>query len=159
MRKPLWLVFMIAWTVSAGWSADEVADPTADPVVGTWILNVAKSNFSPGPAPKEQVRIYEAQKEGIKVTVKSVSADGHATTVLISANYDGKDYPVTGSNDYDSLELKRISVRVSEATLKHAGAVMAVSRREVSEDGRTMTIVYTTKDGLVNNRAFYNKQE
>src|SRR5437868_13244216 len=52
---------------------------------------------SPGPAPKEETRVYEAQGEGIKVTVRTVAADGHSTTVLISANYDGKDYPVTGS--------------------------------------------------------------
>ena len=158
-KKALCLVLIILCTTALGWAADPVVGAAADPVVGTWTLNVAKSNFSPGPAPKEQTRVYEGQEEGIKVTVKTVAADGHSTTVLISANYDGKDYPVTGSSDYDAIALKRISGRVAEATLMHAGAVVAISRREVAEDGRTMTIVYKTKSGEINNKAVYIKQE
>ena len=34
------------------------AAPAADPVIGTWQLNVAKSKFSPGPAPKSDARTY-----------------------------------------------------------------------------------------------------
>ena len=30
----------------------------ADPAIGTWKLNLAKSTFSPGPAPRSQVRTY-----------------------------------------------------------------------------------------------------
>ncbi|HEX4239871.1 MAG TPA: hypothetical protein VHZ53_00560, partial [Steroidobacteraceae bacterium] len=30
----------------------------ADPVIGTWQLNAAKSTFSPGPGPKSQTRTY-----------------------------------------------------------------------------------------------------
>jgi hypothetical protein len=129
----------------------------AEPVVGTWTLNLAKSRFSPGPAPKEETRVYEAQGEGIKVTVRTVAADGHSTTVLISANYDGKDYPVTGSSAYDAIALKKISDQIAEATLTHAGKAVATSRREVSSDGRTMTITYTGQQ--VNNKAVYEKQE
>src|SRR2546426_10145346 len=29
-----------------------------DPVVGTWELNVVKSKYSPGPAPKSEMRTY-----------------------------------------------------------------------------------------------------
>jgi len=129
----------------------------ADPVVGTWTLNVAKSKFSPGPAPKQETRVYEAQGEGIKVTVKTVAADGHSTTVLISANYDGKDYPVTGSSAYDAIALKRINDQTAEATLMHAGRAVATSRREVSDDGRTMTITYQGQQ--ITNKAVYDKQE
>jgi uncharacterized protein GlcG (DUF336 family) len=129
----------------------------ADPVVGAWTLNPAKSSFIPGPAPKAETRLYEAQGEGIKVTVKTVEADGHSTTVLISANYDGKDYPVTGASAYDAIALKRISERIAEATLTHAGKVVATARREVSDDGRTLTITYEGQQ--VKNKALYDKQE
>ena len=130
---------------------------SADPVVGTWTLNVAKSRFSPGPAPKAETRVYEAQGEGIKVTVRTVAADGHSTTVMISANYDGKDYPVTGSSAFDAIALKRINDHTAEATLMHAGRAVATARREVSDDGRTMTITYEGQQ--VKNKAVYDKQE
>ena len=129
----------------------------ADPVVGTWTLNVAKSKFIPGPAPKSQTRVYEAQGEGIKVTVRTVAADGHSTTVLISANYDGKDYPVTGSSDYDAIALKRINDQTAEAALTHAGKVVATSRREVSDDRRTMTITFQGQQ--ISIKAVYDRQE
>ena len=131
----------------------------ANPVVGTWTLNLAKSRFSPGPAPQQETRVYEAQGEGIKVTVRTVAADGHSTTVLISANYDGKDYPVTGSSVYDAIALKRISDQIAEASLLHAGNVVATARREISDDGRTMTITYKASNGPINNKAVYDKQE
>ena len=35
-----------------------IAAWAADPVLGTWELNVAKSKYNPGPAPKSQTRIY-----------------------------------------------------------------------------------------------------
>jgi hypothetical protein len=37
-------------------------------LVGTWKLNVEKSKFNPGPAPKSSVLTYEAVGEGVKVT-------------------------------------------------------------------------------------------
>jgi hypothetical protein len=132
-----------------------------DPVVGTWVLNLGKSQFSPGPAPQEEVRTYMTQGGGIKVTVITTGADGRSTTVNISANYDGKDYPVTGAADYDAIELKKVNEFVSAANLLHGSKVIASSRREVSEDGRTMTITYNTsaeQERQIHNRAVYNKQ-
>jgi hypothetical protein len=57
-------------------SAAVVAAPAADPVIGNWQLNVAKSKFSPGPAPKSETRTYAARDQGITMTWKSVGADG-----------------------------------------------------------------------------------
>lgn len=133
----------------------------ADPVVGTWNLNVAKSKFRPGPAPKQETRVYEAQGDGIKVTVKTIEADGRTTIIHVSANYDGKDYPVTGAPDHDAVELKRISEEVAETTLMHGQMVVAVARREISADGKTMTVTYKTppdRDHPVNNQAVYDRQ-
>jgi hypothetical protein len=132
----------------------------ANPVVGTWTLNLAKSTFSPGPLPKEETRVYEAQEEGVKVTVTTVAADGKATTVNISANYDGKDYPVTGSSLYDAIALKRIDDQTTEGTLMHAGKVVAITHREISRDGRTMTMTFkTSNEPQINNKAVYEKQD
>ena len=40
------------------------AAQSKDPFVGTWRLNVAKSKYSPGPAPKSQTATYEAAGKG-----------------------------------------------------------------------------------------------
>jgi hypothetical protein len=130
-------------------------------VVGTWKLNISKSKFNPGPPPKEEIRVYEAQGEGIKVTVRTVEADGHSTTIHIAANYDGKDYPVTGSSDYDAVELKKVNDQTAEATLMHGRNLIATAKREVSADGKTMTITYKTspdRERPINNRAVYDKR-
>ena len=132
----------------------------ADPVLGIWNLNVAKSNYRPGPAPKSQTRIYEEHPEGIKVTIKTVLADGKSTSVEHPVNYDGKEHPVTGSSQTDSIALEKVDEYTSEATLKHAGKVIGTNRRSISRDGRTMTIDYEGADqrGAVKNKAVYDKQ-
>jgi hypothetical protein len=153
LKSKLRLLAIILGTAALAWSAD--------PVEGTWKLNVSKSKFSPGPAPKESTRVYEANPEGIKVTVRTIDADGHAFTVLITANYNGKDYPVVGSPDYDVVELKKVNERTSEAKLLHGHDVIATSTREVSPDGNTMTITYKTppnQEHAINNQAVYDKQ-
>jgi hypothetical protein len=153
LMKTLRLFAAFMWSAALAWAAD--------PVVGTWKLNVSKSKFSPGPAPKESTRIYEARPEGIKVTVKTVQADGSAFTILITENYDGKDYPVVGSPDYDTVELKKVNEQVAEATLMHGQIVVAHAKREISADGKTMTITYKESPDRarpVNNQAVYDKQ-
>ena len=133
----------------------------ADPVVGTWELNKAKSTYLPGPAPKNETRIYDEQPEGVRVTVRTIEADGSSTTVHISANYDGKDYPVTGDGEINAISLKKVDEYTAEATLMHGSNVVATAVREVSSDRKTMTITYkgTDRDGRpVNNKAVYEKQ-
>jgi hypothetical protein len=133
----------------------------ADASIGTWKLNVAKSTFKPGPAPVAETRVYNAQPKGVKTTVKTTWADQLTTTVEYPANYDGKDYPVSGSRDVDAVALTRMDDFASEATLKHAGKEIGVARRVVSPDRKTMTISYkgiNTRGDRVDNVAVYDKQ-
>ena len=70
----------------------------SDPQVGVWKLNIAKSKYSPGPAPKSGSTRIEAAGAGAKVTVDQEIADGTKRHWEFTANYDGKDSPVTGNN-------------------------------------------------------------
>ena len=45
----------------------------ADPIIGTWVLNVAKSTFSPGPAPQSDSCTYVMEGLATKVTAKGAS--------------------------------------------------------------------------------------
>src|SRR5262245_56538984 len=74
----------------------------SNPFLGTWVLNVAKSKYTPGPPPKEQTVVNEAAGQGMKTTVKGTDAAGKPVATLLTGNFDGKDYPVTGNPDWDS---------------------------------------------------------
>jgi hypothetical protein len=52
----------------------------SNPSVGTWKLNLAKSHYSPGPPPKSQTVVNEANGNGIKSTTTGTAADGSAVS-------------------------------------------------------------------------------
>jgi hypothetical protein len=54
------------------------------------------------PAPKTVTEIDESQHNGLKVVGNSVSADGTASHIEFAVKYDGKDYPVKGSQTIDA---------------------------------------------------------
>jgi hypothetical protein len=132
----------------------------ADPVAGTWFLNLAKSRYSPGPPPRSQTRTYTEEKDGIKAVVITVYKNGNTDTVYYPANYDGKEHPVLGAPDRDGIVMKRIDEYTAESILTHAGKTIGVARRTVSPDGRTMTITYKGDSGgeSVNNTAVYERK-
>jgi hypothetical protein len=133
----------------------------ADPAIGTWKLNVAKSKYMPGPTPKSATLTYEETADGIKRTGESVDADGKTTSFEYTAKFDGKDYPVTGSDLYDAISLKRINEQTAEGTLKKSGKVVSDARRVVSKDGKVMTLTMTgtnPKGEKMHNVAVYDKQ-
>jgi len=116
---------------------------TPDPVIGKWNLNVAKSKYSPGPAPKSAMATVSAAGEGVKLVFDGVTGTGEKVHWEYTANYDGKDYPMTGNADGDMISLKRINANSAETTYKKGGKVTLVNTRTVSADGKTLTV--TTK--------------
>src|SRR5450755_2038774 len=114
----------------------------ADPVIGTWKLNLAKSKFNPGPAPKSQTRIYEALPEGVRVTIITTNAAGQASSMELPANVDGKDYPIMAPGPADAIVLTKIASLTAEAILKHGTVVVGTALRVMSKDGKTMTVTY-----------------
>ena len=112
----------------------------ANASVGTWKYNAAKSKFSPGPAYKSRTVKVEAHGEGIKVTVDGVSGDGSKHGYSYTANFDGKDNPVTGSPMIDTVAYKKIDDNTYEGTSKKAGKVVSNVKIAVAKDGKTMTV-------------------
>ena len=132
-----------------------------DSLVGTWVLNVAKSKYTPGPPPKDQTTIFEAAGQGLKVTTKGTDSTGKPTMTEYTANYDGKDYPVTGNPDWDMVSLKRINANTVEFTRKKAGKVVQTATSVVSKDGKTRTITskgVNAQGQKINNIGVYEKK-
>ena len=107
--------------------------------LGSWKLNVEKSKYSPGPAPKSSTIKFEAAGKGVKVTGEGIGADGKPTATEYTANYDGKDVPYKGSPVVDTVSLRRIDSHTTERTDKKDGKVMWTIRRVVAKDGKTFT--------------------
>jgi len=135
------LAAMLAFTTVAS---------AADPVVGTWQLNLAKSRFSPGPAPKADTRSYTESADGITMTWKSVAADGREINLKSTFRTDGKDYPLTGSPNFDTLTLKQVDSHTVHSTQKKGGKVVGETKRTVSKDGKQLTLASkgTGADGV-----------
>lgn len=134
----------------------------ADNHVGTWKLNLAKSSFSPGPAPKSQTLKIEAWgDDGVKYTSDGVGPDGKPTHAEFQAKYDGKDVPFKGNPDADTLAYKRIDANTLEATTKLKGKTTITAKAVVSKDGKTRTLTQTGTDAqgrTVKNVLVYEKQ-
>ena len=134
----------------------------ADNNVGTWKLNLARSKYSPGPAPKSQtLRIEAWGDDGVKYTADGVDADGKPTHAEFQAKYDGKDYPFKGNPDADVLSYKRIDANTVQATLKLKGKAAYTAKVVVSPDGKTRTVTQmgTNAQGqALNILSVYDKQ-
>ena len=118
--------------------------------VGTWTLNVAKSKYSPGPAPKASTLKIDATG----VTVDATGADGSTQHWTYGGTYDGKPVPVTGNPNADMASRKRISPTTTETTLTKGGKLTQVNTSVVAADGKTMTI--TTKGTNAQGQALVN---
>jgi len=111
----------------------------ADPVIGTWKLNVAKSTFSPGPALKSQIRSYAESAQGTTLTIKTTAADGKESTATLTFKEDGKPYAVSGNPDFDMVSVTRVDAMTVHSTQTKAGATVGTGVRTVSKDGKTLT--------------------
>jgi len=58
----------------------------ADPQVGVWKLNVAKSKYSPGPVPTSATTTIEAAGKGTKVSVDQTMPDGSKRQWSVTAD-------------------------------------------------------------------------
>ena len=141
--------------------AVNVRAAAADQQSGTWKMNPAKSKYSPGPAPKSVTVKVDSDENNIKITADGTNADGSPTHVEYSAKFDGKDYPITGVPNADTISVKRINATTIQSTSKKAGQVVMTVTSTVSKDGRTRTSTFKGKDPQgndVNNVVVYDKE-
>jgi hypothetical protein len=146
-----------AWLVDYTPIAAQSQSAVEAGLLGTWNLNLAKSKYSPGPPPRSQQRIYEAHADGVKVTLHIVDQRGRPTTIEYTAKYDGVEYPVSGSTDYNMITLRKIDDRTAEATLSHADRVFGTARRTLSDDGKMLTISFQQYEPRSSYVAVYDK--
>ncbi|HEY6212479.1 MAG TPA: hypothetical protein VIW45_09350 [Vicinamibacterales bacterium] len=125
------------------------ASAQSDPNVGTWKLNVAKSTYNGGTAPKSSTVVIESANDGkgIKSTANVELADGTKRTITFTANYDGKDAAVSGTPDYNMTSMTRKGNTTTG--VRRRGARRAYTFTiVVSPDGKTRTATVKGTDAM-----------
>ncbi|HYR74862.1 MAG TPA: hypothetical protein VEM96_03380 [Pyrinomonadaceae bacterium] len=140
--------------------AGVVVYAAADPNMGTWKLNEAKSKFGPG-ASKNNTVVIEAAGDMIKVTVDGTDGSGNPAHNEWTGKFDGKYYAVTGNPTSDTRSYRKINSRTWALAEKKGAKVGVTGRITVSRDGKTRTVTTTTKNAsgkIIHNTAVYDKQ-
>jgi hypothetical protein len=129
----------------------------ANPRIGTWTLNVAKSTYQQGKAPSSETRTYLATDDGgLQLTADALLPSGTKQPSGYRAKFDGKDYPYTGTAG-DTIAITGDGW-ASDATIKSAGKVTQTSHSVISKNGKTMTQTTKTASGRPVSTRVYDKQ-
>jgi hypothetical protein len=129
--------------------------------LGTWKLNLAKSTYSPGPAPRSSTFIFQGEGQNLKNTTEGIDAEGKAAKAVFIHIYDGKPHPTTGAPGIDSSAYTRVDANIVKFTRMNAGKVVQTGSHVVSSDGKTLTVITSGTDASgreINNVAVYEKQ-
>jgi hypothetical protein len=149
--------FALATVFAAG-----TATMAADSNVGGWKLNLAKSQYNPGPAPTSQILKIEAWgSDGVNYTSDGMDAAGKPAHWEFQAKYDEKFVLLKGNPDADMISYKRIDANTIDSTTQLNGKVTGHSRAVVSADGKTRTLTQTgvnAKGQDIHNVLVFEKQ-
>lgn len=133
MKKTLSLI-MLATVLFAGPAL------AADPILGIWKLNVAKSKFNPGAELTAGTRVYTEVNGTYTLEQKLTGKDGKETSNKVQYR-EGEDMkqasPIAGA---DTTHAKRVDANTWDFDLKKDGKVVGHVHRVVSADGKSMTV-------------------
>jgi hypothetical protein len=111
----------------------------ADPVMGTWKLNVAKSKFSTGAVLTAGTRVYTETNGLYTLDQKLTGADGKEMANRVQYR-DGKEEKQATAGPADTTLAKKIDANTWDFDLKKDGKVIGHVHRVVSTDGNTLTV-------------------
>ena len=110
----------------------------ADPILGTWKLNVAKSKFIPGAELTAGTRVYTEADGLYTMNQKLTGSDGKETSSR--AQYrEGKETKQPAGSPYDTSAAKKVDANTWDFDLKKDGKTVNRVHRVVSADGKTLT--------------------
>ena len=153
-RDPRTLVFGILATLILSLVCAEPAlrAEAKDPLLGTWILDLAKSNFTPDNLPQKRVLIITAKDGGIRFVMRTTASGGLDNGMIseneFTAKYDNKDNEISESV-LDTVALRKVDTNTIERTGKIRGNTVETSTMKLTPDGKMLAI--TTKGSVSGN--------
>ena len=134
-----------------------------DPFVGTWKLNLAKSKYPAGQAPKSETIKFEALENGFKTVIDAVNSKGTTSHSEWQVYFDGKEYPAQPNIyvDADKFVSTRVNAKTIYYVFKKGGKDVAHRQAFVSKDGKRLTTtaqLHGAKGKDVNIMEVFDKQ-
>lgn len=130
--------------------------------VGVWKVNIAKSKYSPGPAPKSGSITTTAVAGGSFRSVnETVPATGAPTKSDVTYKFDGADNKATGNPNADTQAYTKTDDHHWTVTSTKGGKVTLTSKITLAADGKSRTTTQSGTDAqgkAVNNLIWYDKQ-
>ncbi len=124
------------------------------PFLGTWILDEEASDFEQGDPPKSATLRIEDNFGMAVFSMNQVAADGEVTNDTFEAVPDGPEVKLGKSGLVDAMRLVFQGDRNLVSEARRGGLTLMKAERELSEDGRTLTVTQTVH--LVDVASFTN---
>jgi hypothetical protein len=155
---------VLACSVAAGfcvsgtaWSAD-----ASNPLVGSWVLNIAKSKFDPPPPLKSQtLTVSDAPGGGVHQVIEYQEADGPPIHMEFTSMFDGKEAAITGNGEADAVVATRPQPNTFKFVFKKAGKRVEAAQFRISASGKTLRGPISGKDadGVWKYHYVFDRQE
>ena len=153
------LLYLLSMSVLAG------SLFAADPLAGTWKLNIAKSKYSAPNKAKELTMVIQEQGDNNVLIMKGVAADGSPISSKLTVLKTGGDDkyseggPPAGTSTVVSK--RKADSRILDSTTMRDGKVIGTLHAVVGEDGKTMQVTVKgtdTQGKPYENVAVYDRQ-
>jgi hypothetical protein len=121
----------------------------ADPLIGTWILNIDRSKFPPNfpSIPKEQTETYrELSNDQIELTYQNVEKDGSSTLLVETYPIQGGMAKVQKGDSPYSFVQTRIGQDEWLVTYLRDGKQVGTRHKNISKDGNTLSQTISFND-------------
>ena len=139
MSRTTFIALVAILALCAGLAAQD------EPFLGSWELNLTRSSITRGAPPRSETIGNVAEPGGFRSTLTSVTE--RSTGVEIHHyNFDGN-FHLTEGGDPRELSFKRVDRRTIESDTRRNGQITVNRRFELSEDGKTMTVVANGTSG------------
>lgn len=139
------VAFFAALLLLVGIAATSSVRAADDPNNGTWKINLEKSKYNPGPAPKSGTATIKIENGTETYSAEGVDASGNPTNTSFTAKTDGTDSPTAGNPYGDTIAIKHPSPNRLIATIKKGGKVTVTVHVVVAANGKSRTATYSGK--------------
>jgi hypothetical protein len=128
------------------------------PFMGTWKLDEAKSKLPAG-STKNVTVVYTPMADNmVMVTTDGVDKDGKPTHTEWTGKFDGKAYPVTGSNAFDTWTYTAAGHHTLHLVVSKGGKTVASGTVAVAADGKSRTVTMKSSEPALDFTGVYNKE-
>ena len=125
----------------------QVGFAQSNPLIGAWKLNLDKSKYSSGTAPRSLTLNYQQDGQNIRNATQGIDAQGNPTVGVLMHIYDGQPHPSTGNALFDASAYTRVDANTVIFSRSKAGKLQSIGSGVVSQDGKTMTVTTTGTAG------------